>query len=62
MTGIGYFYAMMIFSVIGDINRFSSTQKLVSWAGLCPSIHQSERPGMKDGTTIVSRHVTRQKS
>ena len=36
MTGIDYFSAMMIFSEIGDINRFSSPQKLVSWAGLCP--------------------------
>ena len=36
MTGIDYFSAMMIPSEIGDINRFSSPQKLVSWAGLCP--------------------------
>ena len=28
-----------ITSEIGDINRFSSPQKLVSWAGLCPSVH-----------------------
>ena len=34
MTGINYFSAMMISSEIGDINRFSSPQKLVSWAGL----------------------------
>jgi transposase len=39
MTGIDYFSAMMISSEIGDINRFSSPQKLVSWAGLCPSVH-----------------------
>ena len=41
MTGIDYFSAMMISSEIGNINRFSSPQKLVSWAGLCPSVHQS---------------------
>ncbi len=34
MTGINYFSAMMISSEIGDISRFSSPQKLVSWAGL----------------------------
>ena len=41
MTGIDYFSAMMIASEIGDITRFSAPEKLVSWAGLCPSIHQS---------------------
>jgi transposase len=41
MTGIDYFYAMMIASEIGDITRFSTPEKLVSWSGLCPSIHQS---------------------
>ena len=33
--------AMMIASEIGDITRFSTPEKLVSWSGLCPSIHQS---------------------
>ena len=28
---------MMIASEIGDITRFSTPEKLVSWAGLCPS-------------------------
>jgi transposase len=41
MTGIDYFSAMMISSEIGDINRFGSPQKLVSWTGLCQSVHQS---------------------
>jgi transposase len=41
MTGIDYFSAMMIASEIGDITRFSTPEKLVSWSGLCPSIHQS---------------------
>ena len=36
ITGIDYFSAIMISYEIGDINRFSSPQKLVSWAGLCP--------------------------
>ena len=41
MTGIDYFSAMMIASEIGDITRFSAPEKLVSWAGLCPLVHQS---------------------
>ena len=40
MTGIDYFSAMLITSEIGDITRFSDPSKLVSWAGLCPTIHQ----------------------
>lgn len=57
MTGIDYFSAMMISSEIGDINRFGSPQKLVSWAGLCPSVHQSGNSlymgRMKDGNKKV---------
>jgi transposase len=58
MTGIDHFSAMLIASEIGDITRFSTSEKLVSWSGLCPSIHQSgnslymER--MKDGNKKVS--------
>ena len=44
MTGIDYFSAMMISSEIGDINRFSSPQKLVSWARLCPSVCYKKWP------------------
>ena len=32
---------MLIASEIGDITRFNTPEKLVSWSGLCPSIHQS---------------------
>ena len=57
MTGIDYFSAMMISCEIGDLNRFSSPQKLVSWAGLCPSVHQSGNSlymgRMKDGNKKV---------
>ncbi|CDI06478.1 hypothetical protein NITUZ_60005 [Candidatus Nitrosotenuis uzonensis] len=41
MTGIDYFSAMVIASEIGDIHRFDTPSRLVSWAGLCPSVHQS---------------------
>lgn len=41
MTGIDCFSAMLIASEIGDISRFSTADKLVSWCGLCPTVHQS---------------------
>ena len=57
MTGIDYFSAMMIASEIGDISRFNTPGKLVSWAGLCPSIHQSGNSlymgKMKDGNKKI---------
>jgi len=39
--GIDYYIAMILVNEIGDINRFNSARKLVGWAGLCPSLHQS---------------------
>jgi len=41
IPGIGAYSALLIFSEIGDINRFSSEEKLFSYAGLIPRIHQS---------------------
>lgn len=41
MTGINYYTAMLIASEIGDISRFHTPKKLVSWSGLCPTLHQS---------------------
>lgn len=41
MTGIDYYSAMLITSEIGDISRFCTPKKLVSWSGLCPTLHQS---------------------
>ena len=41
MAGIDYFSAMLVASEIGDITGFSTSEKLVSWFGLFPSIHQS---------------------
>ncbi|MFQ5782182.1 MAG: IS110 family transposase [Nitrosopumilus sp.] len=41
MTGVDYFAAMLISSEIGDIARFATPRKLVSWSGLCPTVHQS---------------------
>ena len=40
-----------------DITRFSTPEKLVSWSGLCPSVHQSGNSlyvgRMKDGNKNV---------
>jgi transposase len=48
---------MLIASEIGDMTRFSTPEKLVSWAGLCPSIHQSGNSlymgRMKDGNKKI---------
>lgn len=57
MIGIDYFSAMLIISEVGDITRFSHPNKLVSWAGLCPTIHQSGNSlymgRMKDGNKKI---------
>jgi transposase len=41
ITGMSHTGALLIVSEIGDITRFESPKKLVSWAGLCPGLHQS---------------------
>jgi transposase len=42
IPGIGFFTAFSILAAIGDINRFPSPKHLSSYAGLVPSVHQSE--------------------
>jgi len=41
LTGVDVYGALLIHSEIGPITRFSSYKKLISWAGLAPSVHQS---------------------
>ena len=41
IPGIGEFTAYLILAEIGDINRFSTPEKLASYAGLVPSVNQS---------------------
>jgi transposase len=41
MTGVDIYTALLIKSEIGCIDRFPDYKKLVSWAGLAPSLHQS---------------------
>jgi transposase len=58
MPGIGYYSALTIVAELGDINRFSDTDKVVSYCGLNPTVHQSadhERHGSitKTGPTSL---------
>jgi len=55
LKGIDYYGAMILLSEIGDIKRFPSPDKLVSWAGLAPRTHQS-------GETSYSGHITKKGS
>ena len=41
IPGIGIYSALLILSEIGDIHRFKSEEKLFSYAGLIPRVHQS---------------------
>lgn len=41
MPGIGQLLAATVLAEIGNIQRFSSSKSLCSWAGLTPRVHQS---------------------
>lgn len=41
MTGMGTYTSLLLAAEIGDIDRFAGPKKMVSWAGLCPVVHQS---------------------
>ena len=41
ITGMGSYMALLLAAEIGDISRFKGPKNLVSWAGMCPTIHQS---------------------
>ena len=41
MTGIEAFAAMLLVSEIGEITRFKTADRLVSWTGMCPRVYQS---------------------
>lgn len=40
-TGIGPYSAILLAAEIGNIKRFETPKQMISWAGLCPTIHQS---------------------
>ena len=52
IKGIGTYSASLIYSGIGDINRFPTPEHLCSYAGLVPSTHQS-------GNTIRHGRITK---
>lgn len=41
IPGVGYFSALAILAEIGDVNRFPDAEKLCSYVGIVPSLHQS---------------------
>lgn len=55
IPGIGIYSALVIISEIGDITRFSNEEKLCSYAGLNPSVHQT-------GDHCYYGHITKQGS
>lgn len=55
LTGVGVYTALLIKSEIGAIDRFPNYKKLISWAGLAPSLHQS-------GNVEYHGNITRQGS
>ena len=55
MPGVDYYAAMILLSEIGDVHRFNSDEKLVSWVGLAPQVHQS-------GETQWTGHISRKGS
>lgn len=55
IPGISYYSALLIKAEIGDVNRFPNKFKLISYAGLCPSIKQS-------GNKEIKGHITKQGS
>jgi transposase len=54
MPGVDY-AAMILLSEIGDVKRFASPEKLASWVGLAPQVHQS-------GENSWTGHITRKGS
>ncbi len=41
MIGFDYFGAMLLATEIDRIDRFDTPKQLVSWSGMCPTVHQS---------------------
>lgn len=62
MTGFDYYGASVLAAYIADISRFPSPSHLVSWVGLCPSVHQTGNSlymgRMKEGNRKVKWIMT----
>jgi transposase len=55
LPGVGTLTALTILAEIGDITRFSSARKLAAWAGLTPTVRNSDR-------TVRHGHISKQGS
>jgi len=55
LPGIGLITGMTLVAEIGDISRFPSARKLCAWAGLVPTVRNSDR-------TVRHGHITKQGS
>ena len=57
MTDMGPYIALPLAVEVGDISRVAGPKNLVSWAGLCPTVHQSGdrkyMDRMKTGTSTL---------
>jgi transposase len=52
IPGIGLLSAMTLVAEIGDVTRFATSRKLCAWAGIIPSMRNSDR-------TLHHGHITR---
>jgi len=43
LPGVGPLTALVILAEVGDVSRFGSARKLASWAGLTPTVRDSDR-------------------
>ncbi|MFE5584502.1 IS110 family transposase [Kitasatospora sp. NPDC056531] len=55
LPGVGTLTTLAIVAETGDIDRFPSARKLASWAGLTPTVHNSDR-------TVRHGHISKQGS
>jgi len=58
-SGIGYYTAFAILAAIGDMERFSSPDKLTSYAGLVPRQHQSGKHNFNGHVTKTGNPLLR---
>jgi transposase len=59
IPGVGYYSAMTIIGEIGDITRFPSPKKLVSYAGLTPRLRESGNMSLKGRISKQGSRVLR---
>jgi len=59
IPGVGLITSMILLTELIDINRFESTDKLVSYAGLVPDLKASEERSKDRGITIRRNNYLR---